>query len=998
MKKWNTEVSEFLEKITDFLIKYLNEWSNAIFIFVKTYNSLLALLLFIIIGVPFLKKVFDKEVKEFSVLKIFEVILNILIAVGLGYLVKLANIEGLIKVLSLIWSVSVGLVIFFLVLLIREIVIYIKSTKKIVAGYSDGYLFLGLIYLFASIASNQFEAINNILMIIYFLNLWMFVQLINHNNRHVDIEVDEDSDNAINSYSQLLPTRKMEFNRVYNQLTNVSYSEPFAITINGDWGEGKTSFVNVLSNKLEENNNYIIFIQPMVLDTSEKQMDYLFKQLKLIMNKNGIYTGNGSPFKQYLKIITNVLNAKPLLQLEKVFSVFNDEELPSDFRTNKHLLEEDIQRLLRMNNEKVVKKKIFIIVDDFDRVEKETMYNTLVFIKELVHFKGVNVIFLMDEQKLEAVKENKINKEYLDKFVNNKIQMSKIDSSEIFNHFISNIKVEDFKSDFVKAIVKELKGKVNNQIEQVQLMTKDKIAEVEKTIEDLTSNNGKQKEQNKEEDNKSERYEKLQINREQLISFLERFNSGVTNLRKAKKVVREIKEILIICDEQNNNSNYSHFVINMKKGKINEKIANLAFLKILFSEFVDEIIKRNDTREFIYETNVDFFKIMFEDLGYSSFTEDKELMANIVNLFCNSILLNKPLDNDLFSELRTNSEEILKKLDSPGVLNFPNNHFEVIKEYLSTIKLNSATVPNNIVLKRLEKLIEYIFVLYDNEVLSLKNLFELLSKPQRNPLIDHPLYFEKIYKILQQETKFESENDKKASVYILDQIEPHLLARYRGDIIIFISLLKSKEGNFTYQNFVADLGGIIRLDEMNKEIKNIFQENDNSVGVEFLANWTERASLEINKGYSGNKYILDSIGKYKKLIDNFIKTYGLWEKVKFKVKNLSVNHQSKFKEKLGVNSLQELKFDINEFYEYINKGNSVEPHLYYFNSILINLESYTRVNNINDDVIQIVEDIYQKLNNEDLNEISVDSEQLLLWCTVNLGEIKENLKKTENKK
>lgn len=71
----------------------------------------------------------------------------------------------------------------------------------------------------------------------------------------------------------------------------------------------------------------------------------------------------------------------------------------------------------------------------------------------------------------------------------------------------------------------------------------------------------------------------------------------------------------------------------------------------------------------------------------------------------------------------------------------------------------------------------------------------------------------------------------------------------------------------------------------------------------------------------------------------------------------------------------------------------MEPYLYYFNSILLHLEKYTRVNKIKEDIIQTVEDIYQKLNSEDLNEIAADTEQLLLWCTVNLGEIKENLKK-----
>lgn len=113
MKRWNTEIYDFLENITEVLFKGFKEGSSIIFEFVNTYNSLLAILILILVGFFYFKKVIDKEEKEFTLLKVCEIILNILIAAGLGYLVKLANIEGLIKILNLVWSVSVGLTIFF---------------------------------------------------------------------------------------------------------------------------------------------------------------------------------------------------------------------------------------------------------------------------------------------------------------------------------------------------------------------------------------------------------------------------------------------------------------------------------------------------------------------------------------------------------------------------------------------------------------------------------------------------------------------------------------------------------------------------------------------------------------------------------------------------------------------------------------------------------------------------------------------------------------------
>ncbi|MEM5009425.1 P-loop NTPase fold protein [Niallia taxi] len=978
-------------------IRAMKDWGGFTTDLFKTYNLLIAIITLVLIGYCYFLKVSPKD-KNFKFGDFRKILIEVVVAIGIGITIKLAKVDGLIKILDLYMSLIFVLFFFFLILLIKEVVSHNKSIDKIVAGYSRGYIFLGIIYLISTFATNKFKIANDIALILYFIVFWMILQLLINNSEknekgHVDIEIDEDSDTAISSEKQLLPTRKVELNRLYKQLETIYYNEPFALTINGDWGEGKTSFVNVLSNKLAKKSNYIIFIQPMVLDNSEKQMDYLFNQLKIILSNNGIYTGNGSPFKQYFTLISQLINTKPLLQLEGFFSIF-EEEVPSDFRTKKQLLEEDILKLLN-SNVKVgdkVKNKIYIIIDDFDRVEQETMYNTLVFIKELVNFSGINVIFLMDERKLDAESQSKINKEYLDKFVNSKIHLSRIQASEIFSHFLKNVKVEQFKTHYIKELVRNLEGNVKVQIEQIKSVTNKSIENINKTIDDLSSNNEAQQHAEVQRI-KRERHQELQSQKNELSYMLERFDSGITNLRKAKKIVRVIKEILVYCDDQKDKNNYPLFEENLRKVEIHNVIINLAILKVLYGEYIDEIIKTNDIRDFLNRTNDDFLSILFEDLAKGFNTENRELLAEIINSFCNSIILNQNFDNELFTEMRTDSAGKLHVLDSSQHLEINENHFEVVQEYLKAITFNTWDVPNDKLSARLNKLVEYIFELYENGNLTFKNLFELLTNPHRNLLISHSYYYEKLTYLLQQDVIFESENDKTRCVLLLKDIEMHLLSIYKGHIINFISILKAPDGRYTLDNFYADLGGIIRLDGMIEAIKNIFNVEGNVLhGIEFLKEWKESSSISIQEDYSDNEYYLTAIEEFDVLLEEFIELYTYWEEVKFKLKTVSVNHQSKFNERIEISTIQELEFNINEFYQNINLANNIEKQIEYFHFLLIELERYTRIETIKEEIIIKIEEIYNKINKEDLNNISENVQNWLL-CTVRMGEIKENQKR-----
>ncbi|MCW5197814.1 hypothetical protein F1Z41_00415 [Clostridium perfringens] len=78
--------------------------------------------------------------------------------------------------------------------------------------------------------------------------------------------------------------------------------------------------------------------------------------------------------------------------------------------------------------------RLIVVVDDFDRVEETTMKEILMFIRELIDFNGINTILLMQYSKI-INKDNGLTKEYLDKYIDYRIELNKVDFKEILITF-----------------------------------------------------------------------------------------------------------------------------------------------------------------------------------------------------------------------------------------------------------------------------------------------------------------------------------------------------------------------------------------------------------------------------------------------------------------------------------------------------------------------------------------------------------------------------------
>ncbi|MFD9364336.1 P-loop NTPase fold protein [Priestia megaterium] len=1006
MSRWNNELGNFINKVAE-KIKYLNNLGFDYFHrIIKDYNSIMILcLITILLGLYFGNKAKKSKETPFTASKSINIISHITLACIFGYLLNTSNVVKLNQLLAMYWSIGFFLYSFFFIIFIKELFIYLKSLKKITKNFIKVYYILGLTYIFAAISSNQLVIINDLLIILLFILGWMVLQIMsqeikNENNGLVD----EESDVEVKSLHQLLPTRKKEYIRVLEVLRNNNYDEPFALVLNGDWGVGKTSLINVLSRKLLEDGNFKIFIQPMILDTTEKLLDYFFKQLEDILTSNGIYTGKDSPFKRYINILfqtINTVNLKQVIKLDGLLDSLDDDE-QVDFRTSKERLEKDIEKLLigmkRKNEENNLdslrsKKKIYIIIDDFDRVEEETFNNTLIFIKELVNFKGINVIFLMDEQKIDA--HEKIDRTYLDKFINRKLHLSKINYPEIFNHFIKSIREEYLEDEWTKEVGNKIKENIASYIEGVTNDFEKRAEETQRNIEDLLKNKTS-KIQNENGDSSTELHTVLSSEKEELEKSLQRLNNGITNVRKAKKIIREIKEILIVCDQLCVKNEY--FKVNLNKiERIEELVIRIAIFKIIFGEYLDKLMQQNDFSTTMSDIKylkhrdelLSSFFIKFINMGI---TEEQGLKMDVTNDFCNALILGHSF-NKLFEDKKTLSENILDKLDD-HTINLNIKSMDEIREYLKVIMFNTYGTNINLVNARRSRLINYIITLYQEGHLTLRNLFEILGKPQRNPLLDNDLYLSKLNEITSIDGEFQDEQDKTVSFTYLKEAEKQIFLNYRTDILMSISLLKLSDYSYRYEDITADLGHIYNLEDMIKAIKPIFTLEDTNISdLNLFKQWFNNSLNDIIREKEDNLYVLNAVKQLTKKINNFIEVSQLKEALVAKLKDTSVDPINRFNEKPSINSPEELVLFINEFHEYIyNNNGSITPRFdKNFSYLLTVLEGYTRGIKFEDETINKVEELYNSLSLGQYNE-DPDTKRTYLWWTVLLGEIKENIK------
>lgn len=260
---------------------------------------------------------------------------------------------------------------------------------------------------------------------------------------------------------------------------NSNNREPITIGIYGKWGEGKTSFSNLIKHKIEhfegENKKeYLIYnFNPWRYSTEDEILFDFFDGLKkqfYVKDKDNLQIAGEYLLKysKYLKAIKisatvglpKILNSKIEFSPDKIF-----EALGEDLKGE----EVTIKILRKKVNEEINKKnfKILIFIDDIDRLDDNEIYTLFKLVKLNANFDNFIFILNFDEEQVAKAlmkrsgKELEDGKKYLEKIINIPIHLPKIESLYLERYFRNKLTIVLNQSDLVDEVKQDIVSKID---------------------------------------------------------------------------------------------------------------------------------------------------------------------------------------------------------------------------------------------------------------------------------------------------------------------------------------------------------------------------------------------------------------------------------------------------------------------------------------------------------------------------------------------------------
>lgn len=816
------------------------------------------------------------------------------------------------------------LFIFVIVIIVEIIFMYIKSIVKYFESILI-YLIWGVVVCFFI----EYLATNDI------FNRWVFcvAQLINLKvilDLHKKYYKLEKNNKKINEqicscYEELFPTRRNQADSIIKYIDSYNDSDKFVLLLNGSWGQGKTSLIKGIEDKCKDKYN-MIFIQPMMFDKRDLLVKYFFERLKEVLQEKKIYTGKGSSVERYFMSLLDFINKKSMFGF--VENIINKET--KNFRKIKEELQIDIKKY-------VEDKKIIVIVDDFDRVEVETIKEVLMFIKEIIDFEGISIILLMEYSK---IVNKTINDVYLQKYIDFRINLNTVDVNEVIEYFLY-VAID---SDKNYCYLVNKKSIFIKNIQEVFIQLEEICEEKNKELN--------KKDRNEEKDN--------------YIEIKNKIRSNLNNIRLIKKIIREFVK------------SYHELYVKARKQmyKNAESIIELddddikCIFKIIIVKniFTDEYEKMGNIDEYL---NSICSKNSEKNYIISLFNEIKGHIKSlkVINRYkmVESIIKND-FDNIEYQTM-TNSECILNELDQYNVLSNEeifylkstgdnNRKFE---ELYSLIWSNYFEKGDLHKLKKRIKKIEDLFlkhtkIHYEKQGESLLKLYCYITKLFYQSEVNYG-FITKIYRVIKDESYTPEE---------LNMIKPNI-DNIRINNLNHLSYFIDSIFRLDDENRRFNKKPYINLNDFNKDLSDLLDldiescTNENNINnFDVLLEEVKKKINLIKENLLMNKnYMYVSITKYQ-LIEKIISR--IERKVPY-VTDINLNDISNLKIYIiGCNDYKEFIIISEDIMENILKSNKFDyHHLNICNEILRRLNDFIDKDN-NCRIINLIECVIKKAN------------------------------------
>lgn len=245
---------------------------------------------------------------------------------------------------------------------------------------------------------------------------------------------------------------KLEYDKrattIVEYLERSNFKNSFTIGIVGPWGNGKSSLISLIEEKLDEttieNTIHLKFL-PYLNHSETDIISEFFKQLSTEINK---YSG---------RLSNQFLNYS-----DKLLKLYNNRSISDFFKSNSNIFSDSssydtYKRINETLNQ--LNKKFIIFIDDLDRLSNNEVLQVLKLVRNTANFKNFIFLIALDKDYVlsSLLEKNDIaDHTFVDKFFQLEVYLPEIDKSQLKTDFIGLLKKTDlgFEVDFISNVEK----------------------------------------------------------------------------------------------------------------------------------------------------------------------------------------------------------------------------------------------------------------------------------------------------------------------------------------------------------------------------------------------------------------------------------------------------------------------------------------------------------------------------------------------------------------
>ena len=246
-----------------------------------------------------------------------------------------------------------------------------------------------------------------------------------------DTTANQNAQNSLGKYASVIARRLLS--------TNIS-DQSYAIGITGEWGVGKTTFLNLLKKEIVEKAE-IVHFNPWMCRSPEQVTNDFFSSLRHQLSPK--YSTLSKSLKEYARSINNMtLTPHSAFGLELSLPI-REESLYE----KKKNLSDKFSRLPR---------PVVVVIDDIDRLEREEVFEVLRLIRNTADLSNTIYLVAYDKEYVTTVLEEKNIKDaasYLEKIFPVEVHLPKVEDYLIWETLYADLNCQErFNGRFTKSL------------------------------------------------------------------------------------------------------------------------------------------------------------------------------------------------------------------------------------------------------------------------------------------------------------------------------------------------------------------------------------------------------------------------------------------------------------------------------------------------------------------------------------------------------------------